>query len=170
MARWVVLNRGKRKASSQLKCLDCGWKWRSKCKYVVRLRDWQERCRRGMTDQMILDRLRDGTLTIDAETAEVRSFYKKWTVLQQLKSHHGKDGYRFVRVCKMGRKKAIAVHRLQWMACHDCLIPEGYDVHHKRSPPRPSPKPNNIGNLELIESMENQRVGISPGWDDEVPF
>lgn len=168
LARWVCLRRFR--DGGFLKCQACGWKWKSKRKYVSRLKDHEERCVSGLTDRDVLARLKNGSLTIDPETAEVVSITNKGRrILSQRKSNQD-DGYRFVDVWRFGKKKRIAVHRLQWMAHTMSLIPKGYDVHHKRSPPRPHTKPNNLANLELVESMENQKVGVSPGWDAEVPF
>jgi len=163
LIQWVVLDRGEK--SSKLKCLRCGWKWRSRCKYVQRLPDWKERSRRGLTDSDILDRLLSGSLKICPTTAVVTSNGRGcWVVLNQVEDQHG-SGYRFVSVCVGGRKKKIAVHRLQWMAATGELIPEGYDVHHKTSPRRPEEKCNAICNLELRESLENQIAGY-PGADE----
>lgn len=168
MARWVVLRRGQ---ISQLKCLQCGWKWRSKCKYVAKLPDHVERSRVGMSDQDILNRLKAGTLKIEPETAQVWSYSELWgwKLLKPQKNQHN-DGYRFVDVCYAGKKKRIAVHRLQWMQHTLKLIPEGYDVHHKEAPPWPEAKDNSLGNLELMESLENQLPGVSPGMSSEAPF
>lgn len=169
MTRWVVLRRFD--GGGHLKCLDCGWKWKSKRKYVRLLPDWTEESRTGMTDADILRRLRAGNLRINPVTSAVESNMKgDWRTIKQIASQHGEDGYRFVSICYAGKKKKIAVHRLQWMAYTDALVPDGYDVHHKKSPPRPAEKPNCVSNLELRESMENQCEGCSPGWDDDVPF
>lgn len=170
--RWVVLQRFD--GGGFLKCLDCGWKWKSKCKYVAKLRDWKERSRAGLTDADILDRLLAGNLRIDPVTAVVESNLRgDWTELTQVEDTH-ESGYRFVKINWKGKQKKIAVHRLQWMAFAEQLVPDGYDVHHKQSSPRPAAKPNALSNLELVESYENQCNGC-PGWDEwedagEIPF
>jgi len=168
MARWVCLQRGE--VVCLLKCLDCGWKWKSKARYAGRLPDWAERARSGMTDEMILTRLLNGNLRIDPVTSVVESNLKgRWQVLQQVENQH-ESGYRCVSVCWEGQKKKITVHRLQWLAYSGKVVPEGYDVHHKRSPPRPQMKPNALENLELKDSLENQSIGKPPGWDEGLPF
>ena len=166
--RWVCLQRGS--GFCFLKCLACGWKWKSRTKYARRLPNWVERSRSGMTDEMILSRLLAGNLRIDPVTAVVTSELCGLRVLTQFPSQHGEDGYRFVKINWQGKQKRISVHRLQWMAYSEEIILEGYDVHHKRSPPRPHLKPNSLANLELVESLINQSVGCSPGWEDGVPF
>lgn len=168
LARWVVLERLPNNHGI-LKCLECGWKWKSKRRYVAKLPDWKERSRRGLTDAEILQRLRDGNLRIDPETAVVESGLRGWRVLSQYEDQHD-SGYRFVKINWKNKQKKIAVHRLQWMAYSEELIPEGYDVHHKTSPPRPKPKPNNLSNLELRDSYENQSDNGCGTCDDDLPF
>lgn len=168
-SRWVVLRRFE--GGGQLKCLDCGWKWKSRCNYVAVLRDWEERTRAGLTDAEILQRLIDGNLRIDPVTAVVESNLRfgRWKTLRQIADRFD-SGYRFVKINWRGKQKKIAVHRLQWMAATLELIPDGYDVHHKYSPPRPQLKPNALENLELMESAENQYLGSRSYWDDNTPF
>lgn len=173
MTRWVALERFAN-GCCKLYCLDCRWRWKSRAKYCVDLKDHSPRSRKGLSDQDVLDRLIAGSLRIHPETATVESLFrgKTWRVLKPYTDMHG-SGYLFVKINAAGRQKKIAVHRLQWMACHLSLVPAGHDVHHRRSPPRPRPKPNHIGNLELKESLDNQ-ANNSPDheWDDSayVPF
>lgn len=122
-----------------------------------------------MTDEDILHRLfvlKD--LRINPRTAVVESKNdiagnpsSKWRALKQVPDKHD-SGYRFVSVSFGGRKKKIGVHVLQWMAANRRTVPDGYDVHHKKSPERPHPKPNNIDNLELLESSVNQSMNYVP--------
>jgi hypothetical protein len=156
---WVVIERNGTKGKSHLKCLLCNWKWKSTCKYVSLLRDHKERSRKGMTNELILERLLNGTLSIDPETSTVYSHSKKWKnnpkELTQVENNH-KSGYLFVSICKGGLKKKIGVHVLQMMAYTKTLIPVGYDVHHKTAPPRPQLKDNSLANLALRLSSLNQ--------------
>jgi len=165
MVRWVLLERystssplgeHKRRYRGLLKCLDCGWVWKSRCKYADGLPLHKERSRKGMTDQDILRRLQDGSLWINSLTSAVWSYYRgKATNLKVVEDQHG-SGYRFVTVCDKGRKKKIAVHRLQWMSATGHCIPDGFDVHHKKSPPRPQEKDNALSNLDLLPSSKNR--------------
>ena len=122
-----------------------------------------------MTDDLILQRLIDGNLRIHPETAVVESFSAcyGWHVLKSYLDTHD-SGYAFVKISWKTRQKKIAVHRLQWMACHMRLVPAGFDVHHVKAPPRPLPKSNHIGNLELRESLINQSAAAPdyPGYYD----
>lgn len=165
MQRWVALNFAQ---SVLCKCLACGWKWESFRRYARKLPLHQERSRRGMTDSDVLHRLCSGNLRIDPVTAVVESNLSgSWRTLTQYIDTRG-SGYRFVKVCWKGKQKKVAVHRLQWMAAHRCLVPAGYEVHHKRSPKPPKPKPNGIDNLELLTAEENRKLG-HPG-EAEIPF
>lgn len=172
LSRWVAIER-MTNGWHRLYCLDCRWRWKSRAKYCVCLNDHSPRSRKGLSDQDILDRLTAGNLRIHPETAVVESLYHgKWRTLKQVPNNHD-SGYLFVKINFAGRQKKIAVHRLQWMACHLSLVPEGYDVHHVRTPPRPRPKPNHIGNLELRASLVNQSFAAPDHeWSDSeyVPF
>lgn len=174
MHRWVVLVRDDR--GGRLKCLQCGWRWLSRCKYVGGLPDHKERSRRGLTNEDILQRLRDETLRIHPVTAVVESRIfspynpkRRWMKLRQV-GDRWRSGYRFVEVCVKGLKKKIGVHVLQWMARHDRVPPDGFDVHHMRSPPRPHWKSNAIDNLELKESLQNQWEGAMSRCAEDAPF
>jgi hypothetical protein len=153
LTKWVVLCRSNK---SLLKCLVCGWKWKSSCRYVDRLRDHKERHRFGLTDQDILDRLNAGTLVVSSSGGWVASVSDKGSVCFLSIRVREKRGsrYRFVSVCSKGKKKAIAVHRLVWIAGHRSLVPEGFDVHHKNSM-----NGDCLDNLCLLESGLNRSLG-----------
>lgn len=170
LTRWVCLKR--MGECGFLKCLECGWKWKSKRKYVAQLPDHVERSRSGLTDSDILKRLRDGNLRIDPVTCVVESnLTGVWRELTPVIVDNG-SGYQMVSVCYQGRKKKIGIHRLQWMQHTLELIPEGYDVDHIESPPRPKLKPNHLSNLRLRDSYENQCDNVCPGMGvgSDVPF
>lgn len=152
--RWKVIERGKK--VSTLKCMKCLKRFKSKGKYVSKLEDHKERSRKGMTDNLILGRILNGTLKVDPITSVVTSYTSMGvTELKQCEDQH-ESGYRFVRVCHEMKEKKIAVHRLQIMQHTKQLIPEGYDVHHKVSPPRPEIKDNALSNLELLPVSVNR--------------
>ena len=169
LTRWVVLKRNPLKrdfATATLYCLDCRWKWISRCRYVALLRDHRPQSRGGMTDDDILKRILENTLRIDPHTAVVESFANsgphagRWVKLKQVPCNQG-GGYMFVSVCRGGKKKKIAVHRLQWMAANRRVVPEGFDVDHVRWAPRPESKDNSLANLRLRPSLENQSEGAA---------
>lgn len=155
-AHWGVLQRGSgRKA--HIKCKRCHCRWWADRKYTADLPDHRERTRQGMTDEDILARLRDGSLQVNTRSSTVRSFGRGGPRVLKVRVHTSPDSgttYRFVEVCSKGRKKKIAVHRLVWMAAHNCLVPAGYDVDHVRG--KRGRYPDGIGNLELCVSCDNQ--------------
>lgn len=156
--RWVVIERRKSPKSSKLKCLECGWKWHSTCQYVSKLKDHVEKSFKGMTDQDILDRIVDGTLTVFTRTAEVWGFNgSSWSKLRVIDRESCGSSYRFVEVCSKGKKKKIALHRLVWIAFHRQLVPESYDVDHIEGKDREFP--DAIDNLRLLESRFNRSRG-----------
>lgn len=154
--RWRVLERHKLPAKSLLKCLSCGWKWESNRQYVAELNDHRERSRSGMTDQMILDRIRGGSLVVDVEFARIYSVNGAKRELKQIKRTSPSSGttYEFVEVSSSGCKKKIAVHRLVMMASENDLTPEGMDVDHIRG--KKVENHNGRWNLRYVKSEVNQ--------------
>lgn len=150
-ARWVRLEDGK------LKCLACGWKWKSSRKYASRLPLHRERTRRGMTDQDILDRVADGSIVVD--TLLAIAYSQQEGRLRRLRAvvRETKRGsaYAFVEVCSQGRKKKIAIHRLVWMAANRALVPPGYDVDHVLG----RSHGDGIDNLRILPSAVNRSLG-----------
>lgn len=143
--------------SSRLKCLACSIKWWSKAKYVQQLPDHVERSRKGMTDIDILERIMDGTLWVEGETAWVIDRCKAKVPLTVRTRTSSRSTYQFIEVSSRGRKKAIALHRLVWMYHHKQVVPEGYDVDHRFG--KNIEKPNSIENLRLLESSVNRSIG-----------
>lgn len=169
--KWVVLERNP-DSRSLLKCLTCGWKWKSKAKYVEKLRDHTERSRSGLTDADILAKIIDGTLIVSPCGNRVCSWRKNvGSTNLKISKHRGDNGkgstYRFVQICCNGLKKKISVHRLVWISVNLRMVPEGFDVDHIRG--KGIPNPDGISNLRLLESLANQTRGyVSPSC--EPPF
>jgi hypothetical protein len=111
------------------------------------------------TDAMILERLRDGSLTVCLETGLAFSRGK------QLIDEYDKRGrYRFYRIyCGRARKK-IAVHRLVWMAGTMAEIPPDHEIHHKHG--RGS---NGFDTLECLTIEEHAAITYAE-WAAPVPF
>jgi hypothetical protein len=174
MLRWVVLERAdpalNGTGASLLKCLQCGFRWKSKRLYVGKLRDWKEEHRSGMTDQDILDRLLDGTLRVDLETAWVFScsgrFTGKatdtWRELTPIyrQPEDRQCGYWFMEITRNGKKKKIARHRIVWMAANLQLVPDDCDVDHKRYGDG-----DGIDNLQLLTKVENRGKHNGRPWN-----
>lgn len=156
--RWVVIQRRARPQSSQLKCLECGWKWWSTRNYIEKLTDHVEQSRSGMTDEDILARILDGTLTVLVNEARVFSFSRDtWNELRQAVRTSNGSTYRFVDICSNGKKKRVAVHRLVWMFAHRSIVPEGHDVDHIEGKLRDNC--DAIDNLQLLPSSLNRSKG-----------
>lgn len=165
-SRWVCIQRREPPKSSRLKCLECGWRWWSTCNYVAELPDHVEKCFSGMTDDDILTRILEGTLTVLINEARVFSFNREWKELRVIDRESNGSSYKFVEICHSGKKKKIALHRLVWMFAHRCLVPEGYDVDHIEGKTSDS-----IDNLQLLESSSNRSKGKPRvSHTQELPF
>lgn len=132
-----------------------------------------EKSRNGLTDQDILDRINDGTLSVLVNEARVFSFSRfGWAELTPIERESNGSTYHFVEIAKQGKKKKIALHRLVWMFHHRCLVPDGFDVDHIAD------KSHTIDNLRLLESSKNRSRGkpellqseMLPFDSEEVPF
>lgn len=173
---WVVLVRRPHPGTCRFKCLLCGWKWWARRRYALKLRDHQERCQSGLTDEGILERLEAGTLLVDTKTGSVWSLLpgSPMRLIKPINRLSERSAYDFVNICHLGRKKKIAVHRLVWMSVHRRTVPEGFDVDHING--KSIEFPNAIENLRLLESKVNRSRGyVSPTPslpfdDDEAPF
>lgn len=159
--RWRVLERGEPK--SLLKCLACGHKWKSRCKYVAKLDDHVERSRSGMTDDEILMRIKDKSLIVDSLGCFVLSMSIKGVKRLQIWEHERNgSSYRFVQVCSSSKKKKIAIHRLVWMSHFLQTVPDDMDVDHIKG--RKIEYPDGIGNLRLLPVLVNRsRVEVPEG-------
>jgi len=85
----------------------------------------KKRERKG-NDKLILARILDGSLVVNIKTGTVFSRGK------ELVPHYDKRGRKFARVCSEGKRKAISISRIVWMAANQRLIPDGHEVHHKK--------------------------------------
>ena len=165
---------------SEIKCLACRKKWRSRAAYVAALPDYRERKYGKLTDAHILEMLQTGLLAVDVHAGVVRKQRRvgpRWTdEWITLKSQMDRNGYPAVRIRWNGRRKAIMVHRLVWMANEGRLIPAGYDIDHlDRDRGHASYKNlrlrlinHNRGDHEVV-TIFGKRVANS-GGNGEVPF
>lgn len=166
--RWRVLKRAEISEKSLLKCLQCGHRWHCRCKYVEKLADHTEKSRRGMTDEDILERIRDRSLIVDPNGTFVKSVRDSVeTSLQIIERESNRGIYCFVSVCHKGKKKKISIHRLVWMAAFMRIVPDGFDVDHIKG--RKIEQPDAIGNLRLLPSAVNRATNVGCR-NEEEPF
>jgi hypothetical protein len=68
-----------------------------------------------------------------------------------------------VRLYHNGARKAIARHRLVWMAAHQRLVPPGHEVHHKHGRDK-----DGIEHLECLGKAAHyeETYGYPPEWND----
>ena len=118
---------------------------------------------RQADDQLFLDRLADDTLRVNTATAVVRVRRgRRWKRLAVQWDSRGR--YQFVRIYRKGARKAIALHRLVWMAAHQRLVPAGCEVHHKHGRER-----NGIEHIECLTEVDHHAVtygGRSDSFDE----
>lgn len=153
--RWVVIERRPLPKTSKVKCLKCGWKWYSKCRYVSKLVDHVEDSRTGMTDLDILAKICNGKLAVMIKEARVFSFsHVGWAELKVITRESNGSVYQFVEVSRAGKKKKIALHRLVWMYANRSLVPAGYDVDHIEG--KLVDNYNGISNLRLSPAKQNR--------------
>lgn len=120
---------------------------------------------RQATDQIFLDRIADGTLRVDTKRARV--WVRRGKRWQRLTINwDSRERYQFVRVYQRGARKAIALHRLVWIAAHRRLVPAGCEIHHKRGRGK-----NGIEHLECLSHGEHlaRTYGYPPSWDEVEP-
>lgn len=112
------------------------------------------------TDAMILARLLDGSLTVDARDGTA---YSRGKELKQ--EYDMRERYKFVRIWFKGHRKKIAVHRLCWMAVNRACVPHGHNVHHKSKRWK-----NGYRDIELLSRAQHhhQTYGYWPAEDEDA--
>lgn len=150
---WRVLDR-RPGGTSTLYCLACRWEWKSRAAYASVLRGHKKRVRSGLSDEDILQAVRDGKYRVDVDDATVYSRITNSFLTIHHRTH--RDGtqrgtYRFVEFSIRGQKKKVALHRLVWMVANGRVTPDGHDVDH-----RYSQEDDSISNLRLLESSVNR--------------
>ncbi len=107
------------------------------------------------TDQIVLDRLADGTLKVD--TKEAVAFVRKrpdqeWRQLRTYSSGP-REKYERVRLYRNGARKSIQLHRLVWVAANRLAVPEGCEIHHRRARWR-----NGIDHIECVSVVRHKAL------------
>lgn len=118
-----------------------------------------------MTDEDILARLVDKSLLVSPDTAEVVSISNRLGKCKLKVRERFSQGtaYRFVTICKEGKKKDIALHRLVWMSVHLTVVPDECDVHHVKGNISDA-----IWNLELMDSSRNRSIKNTSSGEEFV--
>lgn len=114
-----------------------------------------------VTEEAILDAIRDGTFAVNLDTGAVSS---RGRVLRPFSNRT--DRRQFVRLHLAGRRRGIAVARLVWMAATLQLIPEGWEVHHQDE----NPGNDAWGNLLALHPLDHRKKHGQAATDDDVPF
>lgn len=118
----------------------------------------------------ILYAILDGVIVVDTVRAVIKM---RGRVLKQRPD--STDRYLFVRIHMYGGRRAIAVHRMVWMAMHKMVVPPEHDIHHKDRNKR-----NNVGTNLSARDMAKHRAeaakefwadfnGYPPEWDELGP-
>ena len=133
----------------------------------------KKRKRKANDETLILERLREGTLTVCLSTAVVRSTLGSGRELVPFYGGRPEYEYWFVRVCKDDKRRAIAVARLVYIAGRYAetgvveAIPAGQDVHHIDG----DVNNNAYSNLRLepngIHQATHNANGYPETWDDD---
>lgn len=82
----------------------------------------------------------------------------------ELSTYANDDGHLFVRIYWNGKRKAIAVHRLVWMAATKSTIPEKFQVHHRDG----DTENNSFTNLMCVHEMDHRK--FHEEHYEEIPF
>lgn len=163
---------------SEVKCMQCYKKWRSKASYIPDLPDHVERKWLPFPVEEILELIRKGHIVADFKTGEIwkeKKNNRTWSgamILLSARTNRGDrwesdrprgDPYLFVRIGDCNKCKEIAVSKLVWMAYNDQVVPEGYDVDHIDR----NKENNAVKNLRLLESSHNRSDNGRDERDEE---
>lgn len=113
-----------------------------------------------LSQEEILDLLQSGVYSACPETGTVRN--RRGRVITPFTDDYGR---RFVRLYYRRKRKAIVVSRLVWMSVAGCVIPDGFEVHH-----RDHEVTNDVWrNLILLHRLDHRKLH-EDDEDDEIPF
>lgn len=136
---------------------------------MTRTRKYKPRTYKACDEQIVLDRLADGTLKVDVSGGRVlvRRPNGRWAVPYL---ERDRCGYLFFRLYRNGARRKIALHRAVWMAANGTLIPAGHEVHHVNV----NNQVNAHWNLEAKDKdahrLVHAGVDYPSAWDDEGDF
>lgn len=118
-----------------------------------------------LTDRDILKLLHLGRYKVDLDTGEVFQGNGK-----PLKAYEGnEEKHLWVRLYGFKKRKAIAVHRLVWLAGAGRPIPKGFQIHHRNL----DTQDNRWSNLFCLHERDHRKLHSGPGGDlidEDIPF
>lgn len=110
-----------------------------------------------LTQQEVLQALRQGVYKVNLETGEVTNGGGKVVT-----PFVDDDGRKFVRLYYKDRRRAIAVARLVWMKGCNCTIPVNFEVHHANE----IPTDDRFDNLICVHKIDHDKLHR----DQAIPF
>ena len=177
-SRWVAIQRAEQR--TLVKCLACGFKWWSRAKHAMDLKDHVERSYGKLSDEEVLSLVREGRIYVDFDRAAVWkqefkgvgsgrgkfdfSWQPYFTRLATVADQH--RGYLFVHIYHDRRRRKIAVHRLVMMAHLGRPIREDCDVDHRDR----VVTHNWLSNLRERLKSENRATSKRPTQEPSLPF
>lgn len=100
-------------------------------------------------EQIVLDRISEGTLRIDTVCGRAYVLYRgRW---REATYYPDRGNYQYLRLHHRGRRRAVALHRAVWIAHNQQLLPDGAEVHHVRG----KWAGNGIGNVKPLGHVEH---------------
>ncbi len=115
-----------------------------------------------LTQKDILGLLRIGKYSVDFETGDI---YGQGGKL--LKSQTGNsEPYLYINLYDTGKRIAIVVHKLVWMAGTMSTVPRNFEIHHRDL----DPTNNSFNNLICVHKIDHAKLHSEYIEDDETPF
>ena len=115
-----------------------------------------------VTKQEILEWLQDGTFTIadgKVYTSSGRELTQR--INKRKRCEHGDPR---VDLCYGGQRVSVHVSHLIWMWHTDCVLPDGFQVHHRDE----DPTNNSFDNLIAVHPLDHEKLHANA--EEEVPF
>jgi hypothetical protein len=82
-----------------------------------------------------------------------------------------KNKYDLVRICKDGKRRGIALHRIGWMFFHKKEVPPDHQLHHIKGRSHNHPKDLELLHYKIHQRLEGRKgkaeeiLGYPPAWD-----
>lgn len=113
-----------------------------------------------MSDLDIFELLNLQAYTLNPDTGEINSNPRG-----RVKQSYDEDGYAFVRIHSGKKRKNISVSKLVWMWMTRCLVPNGFQIHH-----RDEDRTNNSWpNLICLHQLDHRKFHTKEEME-EIPF
>lgn len=115
-----------------------------------------------VTKQEILKWLRRNVfIVVDGEVYTRTGRKLKQRINKRRRCEHGDPR---VDLCYKGKRISIHVSHLVWMSNTDCVLPDGFQVHHRDE----DPTNNNFENLIAVHPLDHTK--LHAGVEEEIPF